>query len=89
MYTVKNYQSKKALVEDFKAGKRIECFQPGPFGPEAKDGVAVIEGPHYPQPHRFYVEVTLKDGAIVAIKGVKRPTAKQLELKPLVKGKVG
>jgi len=36
--------------------------------PAKRDGDAVIEGPHYPAPHSFYVQVRLKDGVIVAVK---------------------
>ena len=68
MYTDKNYPSKKALVEDFKAGVKISTFQPGGLFPAQRDGDAVIELPHYPEPHRAYVGVVLKDGIIVKIK---------------------
>lgn len=67
-YTHKNYRTGKALREDFKAGVKITVFQPGPFGPNVKDGPEVIEMPHYPEPHRAYVGVTVKDGVIVAVK---------------------
>jgi hypothetical protein len=67
-YTHTNYKSGKALREDFKTGKKITVFQPGPFGPTVRDGDEVIEGPHYPEPHRFYVGVVVKDGVIVRIK---------------------
>jgi hypothetical protein len=89
MYTVKNYQTKKELVADYLSGKKIETFQPGGYftaGPQS--GEAVIEGPHYPQPHRFYVGVTLRDGIIVAIKGVKFvPREGEQTAKPIVKAR--
>ncbi|MHC4121040.1 MAG: hypothetical protein ACYSWO_26430 [Planctomycetota bacterium] len=64
-YTIHNYRTKKALREDVTAGKVIGVYQPGPFGPDVPDGPAVIEGPHYPEPHRFYATVQVKDGNIV------------------------
>lgn len=67
MYTVIDFNSKKELVEAFKAGAKLEVYQPGPFGPEAKDGRTVIEGPHYPRPHKFYVSVEVQNGIIVKI----------------------
>jgi hypothetical protein len=67
MYTVKNYKTKKALIEDFKAGKKIETFQPGPF-PGKTDGTCCIEGPHYPEPHKWYASATLDGGVIVKVK---------------------
>lgn len=69
MYTTFNYKSKKALIADLKAGKEITYFQPGPFrGNEPRDGKIVVEGPHYPSPHRFYAECEVKDGKIVKVK---------------------
>lgn len=66
-YTTTNYRTGKALKEDFKAGKAILVYQPGPFGSEVADGKACIEGPHYPEPHRWYLGVTVKDGRVTAI----------------------
>ncbi len=67
MYTVHNYQTKKALVADFKAGHQIETYQPGPF-PGKRNGQVCIEGPHFPKPHRWYASATLEKGMIVKIK---------------------
>jgi hypothetical protein len=60
-YTDRNFSTKKALREAVAAGD-VSVFQPGPFGPEVKDGPAAIEGPHgY---HRWYASVTVKGGVI-------------------------
>ena len=67
-YTVRNYKNGKAVKDAFKAGTSIAVFQPGPFGPDVKDGQVCIEGPHYPEPHRFYLSATVKDGVITAIR---------------------
>lgn len=68
MYTVRNFKSGKELKAAFAAGDRLEVFQPGPFGGgPIKDGRECIEGPHYPQPHKFYIGVDVKDGVIVKI----------------------
>ena len=62
MYTHTNFTSGKA-------GERVTVYQPGPFGPtDVRDGDAVTCGPHYPEPHRFYVGVVVKDGVIVKVK---------------------
>ena len=69
MYTTRNFKSKKAVKEAIAAGERITVFQPGPFGGnEPTDGYVALEGPHYPEPHRWYGSGTLKDGVLVAIK---------------------
>ena len=67
MYTLENFKSGAALKRAFKEGQELEVYQPGPFGPEVRDGSGVVEGPHYPQPHKFYVQVEVKDGKIVKI----------------------
>lgn len=69
MYTDKNYQTKKELKADVVAGKKITYYQPGPFGGnEPKDGTFCVEGPHYPQPHKWYATCTAKDGIIIGVK---------------------
>lgn len=68
MYTEINFPTKKALREAVQAGivKPIRVFQPGPFADQApKNGRVSIEGPHYPQPHKWYATVEIKDGVIV------------------------
>ena len=45
-YTEINFPSKKALKEALAKGASIGVYQPGPFGPEVKDGTAYLEGPH-------------------------------------------
>lgn len=69
MYASQNFKSKKALKEAVAAGKQVTVYQPGPFGGnEPRDGKVCLEGPHYPEPHKWYAEATLKDGVIVAVK---------------------
>lgn len=67
MYTCHNYKTKKELIEDFKAGKPILCYQPGPFECDDIHGTYVIEGPHFPKPHRFYLRVRIVDSIITEI----------------------
>lgn len=68
MYTSENFKTKKALIEAVKSGKRVTVYQPGPFGPEVSDGPGAVEGPHFPQPHKWYASVLIKNGAIVKVK---------------------
>lgn len=67
MYTYINYPSKKALKEAVASGAPVRVFQPGPFAKpsESYDGKIVIEGPHYPEPHRFYATAMVKAGVII------------------------
>ena len=68
MYAEGNPKTKKQLKEWVKDGKSVGAFQPGGIFPSQRDGQAVIEGPHYPKPHRWYAQVTLKDSVIVSVK---------------------
>ena len=69
MYTDTNFKTKKALKEAVAKGEQVTYFQPGPFGgKEIRDGTIFCEGPHYPEPHRWYAQCTVKDGVIVSVK---------------------
>jgi len=67
MYTDKNFKTKKALKEAVAAGESIGIYAPG-LGEPKDNGVEFVEGPHYPAPHTWYAEVTMKDGIIVKVK---------------------
>lgn len=70
-YTDRNFKTKKELLTAFKAGEKLTVYKPNDmFGNgSVPDGNASIEGPHYPQPHRFYLSVVVEDGVIVKVKG--------------------
>ena len=69
MYTTKNFKTKKALKEAVANGEKITVYQPGPFGGnEPKNGVVCLEGPPYPEPHRWYAEAVLEDGYVVKVR---------------------
>ena len=69
MYTSTNFQTKKALKEAVAAGRRVTVYQPGPFGSETpQNGKVSLEGPHYPQPHKWYAQAVLENGVIVKVK---------------------
>jgi len=69
MYTRENFKTKKALKEAIAAGRKIGYWQPGPFGGnEPLDGTIFLEGPHYPEPHRWYASAVVENGYIVKVK---------------------
>ncbi len=73
MYTEINYKTKRALIDAVASGAQVRVYQPNDlFGnPKAApdySGIATIEGPQYPQPHRWYAQVTIKNGIIVKVK---------------------
>jgi hypothetical protein len=62
-YTCKNFKTKKELREAVERTD-VAVYQPGPFGPDIKDGIIVFEGPHAPEPHRWYASAPVKNGVI-------------------------
>ena len=70
MYVRPNFKTKKALREAVKNGERVTVFAPG-LGHVRESGMETIEGPHYPEPHRWYARVEVeKNGNDVVVKRV-------------------
>lgn len=67
MYVNPNFKTKKALKEAIAAGKCVDYYQPG-LGDTPTDGTIFCEGPHYPEPHKWYAQCTVKNGQIVSVK---------------------
>jgi len=70
MYTSKNVKTKKALKEAVANGEKIFVYQPNNmFNVTPPDnGTVSVEGPHYPEPHKWYATVVIKDNYIVKVK---------------------
>ena len=64
-YVNPNFQTKKALKEAVKAGVTVTAFSPGPF--PLHDGKTSVEGPHYPQPHKWYASVLVQNGLVIKV----------------------
>ena len=67
MYTDKNYKTKKSLKEALAMGKEVTVYQPG-MGDTPSNGKVYLEGPHYPEPHRWYAEAWVENGIVVRVK---------------------
>ena len=67
MYVTPNFPTKKALREWLAAGRTVVVFQSG-LGDVPTDGTVYLEGPHYPQPHRWYAEGTMQHGRLIKVK---------------------
>ena len=63
-----NYRSKKELKLAVASGVQVETYQAGGMFPATRDGAVSLEGPHYPEPHRWYAEAVVKDGIVVSVK---------------------
>lgn len=73
MYSTVNFKSKKELKQAVADGKLLTIFQPNDMfdNPKAArnySGSATLEGPHYPQPHKWYAQVEVTDGYITKVK---------------------
>lgn len=66
MYVSPNFPTKKALKAALAAGERVDVYAPG-LGEVPVNGRVYLEGPHYPKPHTWYAEGTMKDGKLVKI----------------------
>jgi hypothetical protein len=75
-YTVVNYKTKKQLKEAVAkyhskslGSYSVKCYNPG-LGPDLSNytGTVYLEGPHYPEPHRWYAQAELKDGIVIKVK---------------------
>ena len=68
MYTNTNFKTKKAFKEAVKNGDKVKIHQPGGYFPDPDFTVKrkhAVEGPHYPQAHTWYAEVTTDENGIV------------------------
>ena len=66
-YVNGNPKTKKALKELVASGKEVTVFNPGGMFPTKRDGIEYLEGPHYPAPHTWYAQATMKNGIIVKV----------------------
>jgi len=67
MYTSINFKNKKAFKEAVARGDKITLYAPG-LGTPKENGIEFVEGPHYPEPHRWYAQVEVRDGVVVKVK---------------------
>ena len=67
-YVYPNFKTKKALKEAVAAGQTVTVRENTPFGQESVSvGSATVEGPHYPEPHRWYCGVIVESGKVVKV----------------------
>jgi hypothetical protein len=74
MYTSTNFRTKKAVKDAVmlwatKDGPAVTYYQTGPYGGnEPTEGIIYLEGPHFPEPHRWYAQATVEGGKIIKVK---------------------
>jgi hypothetical protein len=67
MYVSPNFKTKKALKDALAKGQTVTVFAPG-LGTVPDNGTVTLEGPHFPEPHKWYATGTMKDGKLVSIR---------------------
>ncbi len=67
MYTETNFKTKKQFKDAVFEGKQVRLYAPG-IGKPNDNGTEYVEGPHYPQAHTWYAQVTMKEGIVVKVK---------------------
>jgi hypothetical protein len=71
MYTSINFKTKKDLKAAVANGKTVTVYQPNAdltCAHPPTNGRVYLEGPHYPEPHRWYAEAWLTDGYVTKVK---------------------
>lgn len=66
-YVDPNYPNKKAFKAAVAAGTLHYPYNPSGLYPTPDNGEAVIEGPHYPKPHKWYARVRVVGGVVVKV----------------------
>jgi hypothetical protein len=67
-YVSPNYKTKKEFKAAVLAALIHRPFNPSGMFPTEQNGIEFIEGPHYPQPHKWYAECKVIDGVVVSVK---------------------
>ena len=66
-YASINFRTKKAFREAVERGEVVTLYEPG-LGTPPTNGRAWVEGPWYPEPHRWYAEVEVVAGRVVKVR---------------------
>lgn len=66
-YVEPNFKTKKELKEALARKESVSVFQPG-LGTVPSEGMVHLEGPHYPKPHTWYAQGTMRAGKLVKVK---------------------
>lgn len=68
-YAYPNFKTKKQLIEAVAAKRPITVAENTPWGPRpVQDGAVTLEGPHYPEPHKWYAQGVVQGGLLVKVR---------------------
>ena len=66
-YASINFRTKKAFRDAVEAGQEVRLWNPG-LGKPNDNGTEYVEGPWYPEPHRWYAEVEVVEGRVTKVR---------------------
>jgi len=67
-YIYPNFKTKKEAKQALQLGQTITCRRNCPWGHETiSEGTETIEGPHYPEPHKWYGKAIIKEGLVIKL----------------------
>ena len=66
-YASGNPRSKAELKRMLASGQEVRVFYPGLGYPGADDGIVYLEGPHYPEAHRWYAKCKVEGGVVTKV----------------------
>ena len=66
-YASINFRTKKAFREAVESGREVRLWNPG-LGAPKSDGSESVEGPWYPEPHRWYANVEVREGRVTKVR---------------------
>lgn len=66
-YASINFRTKKAFREAVESGQEVRLWNPG-LGKPTSDGTECVEGPWYPEPHRWYAGVDVVEGRVTKVR---------------------
>jgi len=67
-YVDPDYKTKKEFVQAVKQGVQHTPYNPSGLFPVRQNGNDIIEGPHYPKPHKWYAKVVIQNGIVIKAK---------------------
>ena len=67
-YVDPDYRSKKEFKLAVSEGKLHYPYNPSGMFPEKQDGKIVVEGSHYPKPHRWYADCDIVGGVVTKVR---------------------
>lgn len=68
-YVRPNFKTKKDLKRALADGHAVYAWEPGTLAPDPANRTVYLEGPWYPEPHRWWGQAkTDADGRIVSVK---------------------